>query len=412
MDNILSYISADFQANAMLIFGLFLLLGVFGGVLANRLSWMPTITAFMLLGMLMGPSGFGIISKQMLVTSSVVVDIALGLILYKLGNMLHPRAMMRSKRLVVSACLEAGLTFLMIFAGMLALGQNPVLSALVAAISISSSPAVLVHVAEELEADGPVTARAKSLVALNNFISFLFFSAVMPFAIAGGGGSIFAAILLPLYKLAGSLIVGIFVAWLVTRISYILTDRADHYRFALVIGAIMMTVGICDMLGASKILAPLVLGNAVCWMESSRHRLSKVGIGESGDLFFIALFVMAGAKINIGSLADIGLLTLFLVMVRIFAKTSGIFAAGIYFRIPREHSLALSLLLAPMASMAIGLTGSVMRHAPDYGSAVASIIFAMVAIFEAVGPFLAIYALRRSGEAGKKSLLQQRDSDL
>ncbi len=41
---------AHFHPNVIMVFGALLLFGVAGGMIANRIKWMPTITAFMLLG--------------------------------------------------------------------------------------------------------------------------------------------------------------------------------------------------------------------------------------------------------------------------------------------------------------------------------------------------------------------------
>ncbi len=91
-----------FHPNVIMVFGTLLLFGVAGGMIANRIKWMPTITAFMLLGVAIGPDGLGLITRGVLSESSALVDVALGLILYSLGNMLHPRAMLRSKKLLVT----------------------------------------------------------------------------------------------------------------------------------------------------------------------------------------------------------------------------------------------------------------------------------------------------------------------
>ena len=57
---------------------------------------------------------------------------------------------------------------------------NLLLASLIGAIVISSSPAVLLHVAHEVQAKGIVTDSTMTLVALNNLISFTAFSAVIP----------------------------------------------------------------------------------------------------------------------------------------------------------------------------------------------------------------------------------------
>ena len=53
--------------------------GSIGGFLAHRLSWLPSITGFMLVGFLVGPSVMGLVSYEELAASRIVVDVSLGL---------------------------------------------------------------------------------------------------------------------------------------------------------------------------------------------------------------------------------------------------------------------------------------------------------------------------------------------
>jgi len=152
------------HANALVVFGLLRAFGVLGRLLAARARWLPSITGFMILGLLVGPSGLGLLSPQALGDARVLVDIALGLILFKLGVTLHPVKAMRNKRLQVTSLAESLVTFALILALILALmlalmpavDAPTVVAVLAAAIAVSSSPAVLIHVAEELRAKGPV----------------------------------------------------------------------------------------------------------------------------------------------------------------------------------------------------------------------------------------------------------------
>lgn len=399
----MNHIVSDANVNITIVFGLCLVFGVLGGIIANRISWMPTITAFMLLGLVIGPSGFEMISAKTLKNAGVFIDIALGLILYDLGTMLHPRAMLKSKRLLTVSICECLATYIVVFLGANVLGLGILSSAVIAAIAVSSSPAVLVHVSAEMQASGPVSDLAKSLVAINNLVAFLLFSMALPFVIIGADKSFFAVFFLPLYKLAGALALGIGIAWVATRIAQMLRQEDHHYRFAIVIGAVMLTIGFSEMLGMSALFAPLVMGLATRFFESRHHKLSTVGLGEGGDLFFIVLFVMAGAKINVADLAHVGWIPVALALLRTAGKTAGVYVAG-YIREKEEKTArAISMMLTPMAGMAIGLVSTTSVFSPELGSRIATLIFAMIVIFETVGPLLVTYALRLVGEVGKKT---------
>lgn len=401
---LLAYLQAELNANPMLIFGVALFFGVAGGMWANRMAWMPTITAFMLLGLLIGPSGLHLISKPMLAKASVFIEIALGLIMYKLGTMLHPYAMLHSRRLLMLSVAESLLGYIGVFAVARFLGMDTLVSALIAAIAVSSSPAVLVHVSEEMNAKGPVSYRAKSLVAMNNLFAFVLFTMALPFGMAGkeADWAWSMVIGLPVYRLMGAVLVGVAVAWLAVQLARRLRPSDEHYRFAIVIGAVMLTLGLCSALNMSALFSPLVMGIAVRWFETSKHKLSQVGLGEGGDLFFIVLFVMAGAKIDLGNLWAVGIAPVVLVLCRAAGKAAGLFWAGKMHGIDHQQSSATCMMLTPMAGMAIGLVSTTQSLAPEAGMQVATVVFAMVAILETIGPFLVSRALLLCGEAGKR----------
>ncbi len=179
--------------NLMLVFGILLAFGTLGGVLAARVRWLPTITGFMALGLIIGPTGLGILSQEALNGARVLVDIALGLILFQLGAALHPWLVLKNRALIVTSLVESSLTFIAIFALAIWIGSPPVVAVLAAAISVSSSPAVLMHVAHELHAKGPTVDAAESLVAMNNVVAFVLFSLTLPFALADAEVSLLTA---------------------------------------------------------------------------------------------------------------------------------------------------------------------------------------------------------------------------
>lgn len=58
----------------------------------------------------------------------------------------------------------------------------------------------------------------------------------------------------------------------------------------------------------------------------------------------------------------------------------------------------LSLTLAPMAGMAIGLAQSTSNMYPEFASTLSAIVLASVAILETVGPIATEFALKKAGE--------------
>lgn len=388
------------EYNVQIAFGVLLMAGVLGGFLAHRISWLPSITGFMAVGFLIGPSGIDLLTQDALDLASPLIGVALALILYRLGLSLDLRAMLHERRLLLVALAESAVTFLACLWVLVQLGLVPFLAGLTAAIVISSSPAVLIHVAHEVGAAGPTTERAKELVALNNVFAFFAFSAVLPFAHLATDHNWSTALMQPIYRLAGSALVALIIAWLLVQLAR-KTRAAPQYRFALVVGALMLGIGVADAMELSPLFVPLAMGVAVRSIETDRETLSEVEFGEAFELFFIILFVFAGAKIKPDLIVSLGGMALALVVVRCAVKWATVYGLLRWQGIAPQPAAASGLLLVPMAGLAIGLAQTADQLFALDAEALLALVLTAVAILETIGPPIAAYAFRLAGEARK-----------
>ena len=389
------------QISPAFVFGLVILIGVLGGILASRISWLPTITGFMLVGLIMGPSLLNLLNPALLQTARGFVDIALGLILFKLGGSIHPKEILSSKRTLLTSLFEVSLTFICVFA-VLSLFNTPVIICLlVAAICVSSSPAILVHVANEVGAKGPVTRNVKSLVALNNILSFLIFTAILPFALQSNNPSLLDSIGLPFYRLIGSLVLGVAVAYAITRLTRLLNGQSLHFRFPIIVSAILLTLGLSAALQVSFLFAALTLGVATKWMELKYAPLADTNFGYAEDIFFIMLFVTAGANLHLSDIWAVGLIAPVLIVARCAGKFFGASVTARLYNFNLKQTAARGFLLLPMAGLAIGLVQTTENFVPGISAQVAALVFATVAVLETFGPPITKVAFEIANEAGK-----------
>ena len=384
------------QMNALFFFGFLLFCGALGGFLAHRVSWLPSITGFMLVGLIAGPNVLGIFDYASLAQARVVVDIALALILYRLGLSLDIRALIKDKALLLVSLVESTLTFVVVYFAMVFFGIAPLVSAVVAAIAISSSPAVLLHVAHELGAHGKTTNRAQALVALNNVLAFVVFAAMMPALYDDSAAPLATMIGSPLYQLLGSTVLGVVLGWVLHLVAR-WTKRAPQYSLALVVGAVAMTLGLAMAFGLSALFAPLVLGVVVKTAEKE-NLLANLEFGPAFELFFVALFVYAGASLHLKEIMAFAPAALVYVVARSLTKWLAVAGTGYLVGWERRTHLNAGLILMPMAGMAIGLANTMSAQFPVRAAEVVAIVFAAVAILETIGPPVVARALRWAGE--------------
>jgi len=390
-------------------FGIMLIVGAMGGYIAHRITWIPSITGFMLVGFLAGPSGLGLIGQDMIQEARILIEIALALILYRLGLSLDLKLLIKSPMLIMASLLECLATFSIVFYLLTLFNISAVLATLIAAITISSSPAVLLHVAKEVNAKGEATETAKSLVAMNNVISFVVFSAALPMVLFSSGLQWTTVLFQPLYTLLGSTILGIALAFFLHAVAA-RTHSATQYKFALIIGTIMISIGLANELKLSMLFVALVLGVAIKSIEKE-STVSHIEFGASFELFFIILFVFAGAGLHLQELMNYAPIILLIVIARSLTKVFGVTLLSSIFKRPIRKGLASGMLLVPMAGLAIGLTLTTDKLIPEQAGIISAIVLGAVAIFETIGPPIAIFAFRFAKEANESGHAAEIDTN-
>jgi Kef-type K+ transport system membrane component KefB len=385
------------EMSPLIVFGLMLMIGALGGYLAHRISWLPSITGFMMVGFLSGPSVLGILRQETMNEARILIDVALALILYRLGLSLDLKLLRRTPYLLLTALLESAAAFGLVFYVLQFFDIPPLLAALVATITISSSPAVLLHVAHEVNAAGVVTESSKTLVALNNLIAFIAFSAVLPALHYDAGADWLTIVFEPSFRFSGSLLLGAGIG-LCLHIIALKTHQASQYKLALVIGALMLAIGLAHALKLSMLFTPLVVGITVKSLEE-KTVVSDLAFGPAFELFFILLFVFAGAGLHLDALIAVAPAVLALVLARTLAKTLGVTLMSALHRQPLRQGISSGLLLIPMAGLAIGLVQTLNSLFPQHASIISAIVLGAVTVFETIGPPIAAFAFRFAGES-------------
>ena len=383
------------ELNGFLLFGALILIGVAGGHLAHRTGVLPRITGFIATGFILGPSVLGLLTPDMLSKAQLFVDLALGLILFQLGRLLNLPLAFRAKGLLGASLMESALSFLLVFGVLNALGIAPLPAALAAAIGISSSPAVVLMVVKELNAKGPLTDRTLMLVALNNILSFLAYTALLPLLHYTQAADWHTVWLQPLYKLAMSVL----LAWVLARLLLVLArtvGESEGLQFALLVGAIVGGIGLAKALAASDLLTLLAMGGFARHLDRKKALLN-VDFGHGGQLFFVILFVVAGANLHVHDLMTAGWAAVGFVLARFAGKALGAMLLVRTGLPPAKAGLA-SMTLMPMAGMAIGLAQSTSAMYPQLAATITAIVLGAIAILETLGPIATEYALKRSGE--------------
>ena len=386
-----------FFPEPVLLFGLLLLAGIAGGELVNRAFNLPRIVGYILTGLLLGASGLNLFDQLLVDESWIFLEIALGLVLFELGRRLHLDWLANDRWLLATSLFECTLSFVLIYLALTALDVRPIHATVAAAIGISTSPAVVLLVAQELKAEGQVTERALNLTALNSVVAFVLATMLLAWIHHDYQASLSMVILHPVYLLSGSVLLGYAASAAAIGLSRLFGKQAER-QFIMLIALIVLTIGAARMLELSVLLALLTFG-VFCRNVDRRYELMAVDLTSVGQMFYVVLFVVGGAKLNFADLLTGGAIGLVYVVARFIGKSVGVMTLTPLSGVRTGIAGLLCIALTPMSGLALAMVHQTTILYPEFGAELASIVVSAVLILELVGPLAVQFALKRAGEA-------------
>jgi Kef-type K+ transport system membrane component KefB len=383
-------------AGEFVLLGAALLAALAAGHACARYLRLPRITGFVAAGLLLGPSALDLLHARLLSDLRIFVDISLGLILFELGRRLDIRWLRRDRWLAASGVAESALSFLLVLLTLRAFGIATLYAATAAAVVMVTSPAVIMLVVHDEHAQGPLTERLLTLTALNNVSAFLVITLLVGFIHAEYAGNWINALAHPLYLLSGSLLAG-YAAFRVQLALVRWLPKREDVQFVLIVGMVVALVGAANALKLSVLLVLLALGVFTRNLDSRREVLSTE-FGPGGQLFFVLLFVLTGAGIELVDIALGGVIGLTMVAARLAGKLAGLMVFAPLSGLSLRRAALLAVGMSPISAIALVMmqgTGSIY---PEFGARLAATVFAAIVLLEILGPLATQWALKRAGE--------------
>jgi len=388
--------SIPFPVSGTALLGFVLIVGLLGGELFRRVLRVP-ITGFIVLGALLGPSGFNLLIPDFLDKMRIFVDVSIGIILFEVGRHVDFRWLRRERWLLCTGTAESMLSFVLIYFTLTWFGLNPLLAATGASIGVCTSPAVLLMVSRELRAEGQVTERALSLVAINSAFAFFLFTLSLSYLHMEHTADLYTVVLHPLYLLAGSVALSWGMSMATLRFCRWL-GRRDELQFILLIAMMMLTTGLAHQLKLPVLLTLLLLGIFSRHLDRGRFMIA-VQLGAAGKLCFVVLFVYAGTTLVLADFPSVLCAAAAFIAVRFLSKSLVVLAFSHCSGLKPKQSGLLCIALLPMSGVAVVMVQSASALNPDFGAKLSTVILAAVAMLDLVGPLAAQLSLRWAGEA-------------
>lgn len=394
----------------LVIAGLALFLGWGSGNLARKLK-APQVVGHILTGVVLGTSVLGVIKTGMLDGLVFINFLALAFIGFDIGGELSLRGLRKLGRPILwISVLESMGAFLLVTTAIFIYTRKLYMALIFGALSSATAPAATVDVLREYQASGPLTTTLFAVVGIDDGLAIAIYAFAALFAkilLAGAQSLSYAKlILLPFAQIIGALVMGFVIGLILLLLVRRVTSRTTI--LTCVVGAILVTTGLANLLDLSLILANMAVGMTVINLPKyGRPDLFEVARGLTPPLF-ILFFVLVGARLDVAKLGSLGVIGVLYVVFRSAGKQGGTYLGARIGRAPRAVSRYLGLCLFSQAGVAIGLSIETMLEfgAKEFGTAglelgamAITVIAATTLIFQLIGPPCTRYAIIKAGEA-------------
>ncbi len=371
--------------------------GMFCGRMAKHIR-LPNVTGYLVAGLLIGPSVFGLLSADFLDTINIISTVALGFIAFSIGNEFKITYFKRvGVAPIVIACMESLFAVVFVVLGLILSGQNVSFSLVLGAIAAATAPAATIMVIKQYRAKGPVTETLLSVVAIDDATALILFSLSVAIAqaLSNGAASLGASLLSPLKEIGGALVVGAALGF-VFLLPLRFFKKAGN-RLSLIVGFIFLGLGISQWLGLSDLLLCMAMGAVVANFSGDVDSIMDLCDGVTPPIFML-FFVASGADLKLSVLPTVGLIGVIYIVLRVVGKYFGAALGGAMCKCEAAVRKFLGPCLMPQAGVAIGLSLAAGQVVPEHAPQIRAVILCGTLIYELIGPAVTKFSLKKAGE--------------
>lgn len=394
------------------------------GLLMTRLFKplkLPSVTAYLIAGVLIGPyflgrlgiGGVGFSSGEQVSALALVSEVALGFIAFSIGNEFRLDELKKTGKQAfvvgvvqaLAATLFVDLSLLVVHFIMPDKLSLPQLITL-GAIATATAPAATLMVVRQYKANGPLTKLLLPIVALDDAVGLVVFAVSFGIAktLVSGSVDIVSILVNPFIEIVCSLILGAIMGWVLTQLEKLFNSNTN--RLNLTIAFVFLTVSLSMLdfnigpvhIQFSSLLVCMMLGTVFCNICPLSHDL-MAGADKWTSPLFALFFVISGAELELSVFTDIAIVCIGAVYIifRSLGKYCGTFVSTKATKCEPQICKYLGITLLPQAGVALGMCTTAMQLGAE-GNLIRNITLFAVLVYEMVGPLLTRQALTAAGE--------------
>ena len=385
---------------------------------------LPSVTAYLIAGVLIGPYAIGALnipnlgfnSMESVEALAVISEIALGFIAFSIGSEFKLEELKHiGKQAVVIGIFQAFVATIFVDAALLVvhilMPDKLTLAQLLTlgAIATATAPAATLMVVRQYKAKGPLTSLLLPIVAIDDAVGLIVFAVSFGIAktILSGQVDLVSIILNPLAEIVCSLILGAIMGWILTQLEKMFHSNTNRLNMTIAFVFLTVALSMLDFhigpvhIAFSSLLVCMMLGTIFCNICPLSEDLMGRSDKWTSPLLAI-FFVISGAELELSVFADIAIVGIGVVYIifRCLGKYFGTLISAKATKCAPQICKYLGITLFPQAGVALGMC-SIVASSTDFGNQgtlIRNITLFAVLIYELFGPLMTRQALMSAGE--------------
>ena len=400
-------------------------IALIAGLLMSRLAKavnLPAVTSDLVAGLLLGPFvlgrlglsglGIGFGSLEQVEGYGVVTQVALGFIAFVIGNEFRLSSLRSmgqqaitvgiAQAVITTALVDVALVGVhLLFPQVLSLASAITLGSIAAA----TAPAATLMVVKQYKAKGPLTHLLLMVVAIDDAVGLVLFSAScgVANALEQGHMDLLSVVVEPLMEILLSLLLGAVAGYLLNLLEVYFHSRSK--RMSLSVAFVLLTVGVSLLevevggvrCGFSLLLVCMMTGTVFCNVCPTSDELMD-RLDRWVSPINILFFVLSGAELDLTILTNpmVLLIGVVYIVARSAGKISGSYLSCRATGCSSAIQKYLGITLLPQAGVALGMAATAAELSD--GHMVRNVVLFSVLVYELVGPTLTKISLTAAGE--------------
>ena len=400
------------------IIGLCIFCGVIGAWIFQKLH-VPQVVGYIVIGVLIGQSGFQLVDQADVLALRPFNLFALGLIGFLVGGELHGSIFKKYGKQFTAILLGEGLAafFLVGIASTLIVQfvchdwiVSLAAGTVFGAIASATDPASTIDVLWEYRTAGVLSTAIVAIVALDDALAMTLYGIGTSAAqmLTSGNANLGQELTKVAVELFGSVILGLVAGFGLNLILRFLPQK--ERRLGLALGVILLTISAAFILKMDVILATMSVGILLTNIAPRRSKELFEVIRSFSAPIYILFFVLVGARLNIGGMPPwLWVLVVAYVLMRSLGKWLGSYWGGRISKADPVVSRYMGFSLFAQGGVAVGLSIMASQHLNEIavtetmslGDMIVFTVTATTLIVQLVGPACTRYAVRAAKEVDR-----------